>query len=225
MSRRPSLFRKAFTLVEVLAAIAIIGVLAAMTLGLYGYVKVARSEAKARGDIAVMKAKLEEFKNLYGEYPMAQGNSADDWQRTLFDALTGKKVLERDTSSTTGKPKYKWSAEIDEKKRKPLVGENEIITDSVYAETPTVPAKWFVDPWGNPYQYRFGKLTNGRPDAAWENPGFLIISAGAKFTEPFKADAECFSGSMDTDGRVDTKTYFEDPIGMRNDNLTSFGDK
>lgn len=222
---RPVSRRPAFTLIEVLATIAIVLVLAAMTFSLYGYVQNARREARARGEIALLKTKLEEFKNLYGEYPMATDTNAESWQKTLFDALTGRKVLVRDTAATTSvKPKFKWEEIADTKKQRPLVDLSLLTSDSVYNQSTELP-KWFVDPWGNPYQYRYGKLSNGRPDVNWDNPGFLIISAGVKFSEPFDAARDCFEGDMDATGKVDTVKYFEDATGLRNDNLTNFGDK
>lgn len=220
--RTPSRHR-AFTLIELLAVIAIIGIMSALTFGLYGFVRTSRLEAKARGEIAVLRTKLEEFKGRYGEYPMAEGASAEAWQRALFDALTGKRGYTRSIDEATGRTRLAWTTEIREADRKPLVSVNDIGTDRSFAEA-AVAATYFADPWGNPYQYRYGVLSSGRVSRTWDNPSYLLISAGAKFTEPFVPATECFADSMETTGTV-PETYFEDATGKRNDNLTNFGDK
>lgn len=219
---------RGFTLVELLAVIAIIGILATLTFGLYGFVQSQKREAKARGEIKLFQAKLEEFKGRYGEYPMAESGSETDWENTLFKALTGRWTYKKTTGSD-GRPALSWDKTLDsgsEDKLRPLVS-GEIGTDA--DPTNGKPATKFVDPWGNAYRYRFGSLSAGKVNRSWDNPSFLIISAGNKFTGNISEaegstlpDKDFFDAGEDSTGIV-PDNYFDDEY--RADNLTNFGNK
>ena len=109
--KNPLSHRRGFTLVEILAVIAIIGILMAMTFGLYGYVNTSKKEARARGEIAALNAKLEDFKARYGDYPMAAsrlGIGLGDAPCTT--SLTGPLVLTKKTTVNGGKSALQWDA-------------------------------------------------------------------------------------------------------------------
>lgn len=212
--------RRAFTLIELLAVITIIAILTAMTFALFGPVQTSRREARARTEIRLLEVKLEEFKNRYGEYPMAEADSETEWERVLFNALTGRWAYKKvDGKLTWNKTQEGASPET----LRPFLESGAVGTDAQDGKTATK----FVDPWGNAYRYRFGKLntSTGKPDTTWNRSGVLLISKGNKFR---KADTEgddssdCFSGSMGSTGVVESD-YFDDEY--RVDNLTNFGAK
>jgi general secretion pathway protein G len=64
---RPAV-RAGFTLVELMAVIAIIGLLAAIILGISGYVARRGDMAKAQGDMEKIKMALEEYKVNFGRF-------------------------------------------------------------------------------------------------------------------------------------------------------------
>ncbi len=221
---------RGFTLIELLAVIAIIGILAAMTFGLYAFVKSSQREAKARGEIKLLEAKLEEFKGRFGEYPMSESGAEADWERTLFNALTGRWSY-RKTTGPDGKTMLTWDKSLEagnQDKLRPFVSGGEIGTD-LDAGTGNNATK-FVDPWGNAYRYRFGSLSAGKVNRSWDRPSFLIISAGNKFsvkgseaeTNATLAEKDFFAAGEEANGIV-PDNYFEDQF--RGDNLTNFGNK
>ncbi|MBE6404603.1 MAG: prepilin-type N-terminal cleavage/methylation domain-containing protein [Lentisphaerae bacterium] len=58
-----------FTLVEILAVIAIIGILAGATFGIGSYVKNRNREVQTETTIKMIEVVLEQYKNKYGSYP------------------------------------------------------------------------------------------------------------------------------------------------------------
>ena len=71
----------AFTLVELLATIAVIMVVAGLTLGTLGYVNRKGAEGRAKAEVAALSAAIDNFKLDHGSYPAP----AD-----LFRELTGQ---------------------------------------------------------------------------------------------------------------------------------------
>lgn len=213
---------RGFTLVELLTVIAIIAILAAMTLALATFAKASRSKARATGEISLISTKLEEFKSRYGEYPMAETSSQDEWSKTLYNALSGRWTYKRVNG------KLAWDKSLEgspAEKLRPFLDAGQVGTD---ADTESGKAATkFVDPWGNDYRYRYGKLnaSSGKPDPQWDRPGFLLISKGGKFKKEDAAGedpADCFQGEMETTGVV-TDSYFDDEY--RADNITNFASR
>ena len=66
---RPGGGRTAFTLVEMLAVLAIVCLLAVLVLGITSHVQRAAREARARTDLELIRTALEESKLKYGSYP------------------------------------------------------------------------------------------------------------------------------------------------------------
>ncbi len=213
--------RPAFTLVEILIVIAIIAILAAITLTVNNAVKNSQRKARTRGDISNMIASLENFKSIYGFYPMTSGASAStNWQRTLYDCLTGNKVYKiiddkielvaYDSNLADGKTSAV---------RRSFVSDANILTALDENGNPLPEEEqYFVDGWENPYAYRYNTLTSGQPNREWENPGFILISAGAVYNDPVTND-DYFSDDMETTGKYN-ESYFDDK--NRADNITNW---
>ena len=66
---------RAFTLVELLMVMVIIGILAGLVLGTAGYVRRKGASARAEAEIAALSAACESYKADNGVYPMATGTT------------------------------------------------------------------------------------------------------------------------------------------------------
>jgi len=71
----------AFTLIELLVVVAIIAILAGLTLSTLGYVNKKGAESRARAEVAALSAAIESYKLDFGTFPTNQAN--------LFRELTG----------------------------------------------------------------------------------------------------------------------------------------
>src|SRR5882672_9299438 len=70
----------AFTLIELLTVIAIIAILAGMSIGIVRGSKQRASLARAKSELAVLAQALEDYRRHYGDYPQT-GPSAANAQR------------------------------------------------------------------------------------------------------------------------------------------------
>ena len=211
--------RHAFTLVEILVVIAIIIVLSAVTFGLLGPVMNTIRKTNAKTQIDKIKLALGDFKSAYGEYPMPEGSvSSQDWQRLLLDTMRGDKILVR-RNAQMRLVKYNDGRASAEKR--PFLALSEFALDEDDIDSATK----ILDPWENPFAYRYNHISGGKPATQWKYPSFLLISAGPEYNESIKDD-DYFSGTMDTDGvpelDIDSPDYYFD--GIRADNITNFAE-
>jgi general secretion pathway protein G len=140
--------RRAFTLLELLAVLAIIGALAGLMLGVGSHVFTRAKRTRAEGELAALTAALETYRRRHGDYPRTADAAA------LLQALIGRRdPLNRPITAP---------AVIDLAHFATLAG----------ADPFADPTARLVDPWGNPYEYAYRTLT------PWENSGFVLQSAG-----------------------------------------------
>lgn len=171
----------AFTLIELLTVIAIIGVLAGITFGVMGGVKERASISRARTELATLAQALEAYKKMYGDYPQMVGASAnytnnanlltgggssttedDDGPGILFNALAGKR-------GPTGQ-KMKGKAFVDLNKF--TIQDSAELPDASDDQHPNA----FVDPWGRRYLYYYKTGTVSQ----WKQPGYILVSVGPR---------------------------------------------
>jgi prepilin-type N-terminal cleavage/methylation domain-containing protein len=94
---------KAFTLIELLTVIAIIGILAAIIIPAAGGVKTAANKAKTKAMFSQWSLAMDLFKSDYGYYPaIATSNNKINDASNFFAALTGKKHDGTDASDLRG---------------------------------------------------------------------------------------------------------------------------
>lgn len=210
--------RSGFTLVEVLVVVGIIAVLAAVTVGLLGPVEnaIRTSNAKTQCDKIVLA--LGDFKSTYGEYPMLEGQGdQEDWEELLIESMRGDKILVR----KGGKMQLvDFDDGKSDAKRRPFLSLGEFSLNNEDVDNATQ----ILDPWENPWQYRYNVIAGGKLGKKWFGSTFLLISAGPEYEDPVGTD-DFFTGDLEEEGVPDLDPdgddyYFAD---NRADNITNFG--
>ncbi|HTL69462.1 MAG TPA: prepilin-type N-terminal cleavage/methylation domain-containing protein [Lacunisphaera sp.] len=153
--------RAAFTLLELLAVLGLIAILAGIVIGAGRRATESGRVARTRSEIAALAAALEAYRQAYGSYPqVAPDSSVGDTAsgRRLFSALTGWRGPALDSPALT-------------QPHGAFVAAARFSLGSPGAPGPG--ANYFVDPWGNPYHYAFLGGASG-----WRNPSYALLSAG-----------------------------------------------
>ncbi len=189
--------RRAFTLIELLTVIAIIGVLAAITFGAASAISRKSKVDRARFEIAVIAQSLEIYKQNHGDYPYISSNDKnpkavqipttpdpDDRSYQFLRALLGRLDPKGIVFKTTnGTEKYR-KAVFDsthfslERADKPALPSNWEILPKFVSSTSANDenfANALLDPWGNRYIYLYKEKSS---TSDWKNPSFVLMSAG-----------------------------------------------
>jgi prepilin-type N-terminal cleavage/methylation domain-containing protein len=124
--------RRAFTLIELLVVITVIAILAGLVLSTAGYVQKKSARSRAEAEIAALSAALESYKVEYGAYP-SNSAAGSNGSLVLYKALA--------YSNADLNPNGKIFMEP---------------TRSMLAGTNAISTTYFVDPFGNAYEYRTG---------------------------------------------------------------------
>ena len=170
MKITPRSGKAAFTLIELMAVITIIVILAALVVGGLGFVKDRQAKEKARIQIALLSKAIEEYKLDIGKYPGVDANTQATGLITdeLYDQLFyqgwefGENPARVDTPTDPKATKI-YLADLDPASTK----QGWVKTSK--AEKPA-PRLKIIDPWGKEYHYRKG--TNAM------NPDFDLWSEG-----------------------------------------------
>jgi len=161
----------AFTLVELLAVIAIIGILCAITFGIVKGVNERAAIGQAKSELSVLAQSLEAYKRQYGDYPwtggagnVANATAASDTDSPgiLFNAVTG-------TRGPTGTALTNGKIFVDAAR----------LTLQDSTTTPMSTKNAFLDPWGRRYLYYYKTAdTYGSPTKWTKNPSYILLSVG-----------------------------------------------
>jgi general secretion pathway protein G len=182
ITKRPG--KAAFTLIELMAVITIIVILAGLVIGGLGYVTDKQASSKAKLQIALISKALEEYKNDMGQYPpTANAPAAGATATTLYSALfyEGYDYSQNPTQAPSTPPKATkiYLPDMDPTTSKqgwmdPVTGTN------VKPPAPSATKTVVKDPWGNEYKYRsaFDSSNPPKANAATQNPDFDLWSVG-----------------------------------------------
>lgn len=183
-----------FTLIELLTVIAIIAILAGISVGVASAVKESQARSRATAEIAIIAQALEQFKSDTGDYPWTSfryssnnRGSALGGGEELFQALLGWRkftnnngevsfeLKDLDEVPTNGPEQYVDVSRLTYANEASLGEDGEVFEYnpeiSVKLSPPTELS--FIDPWGNPYVYVYY-----RSSAQWDNFGYLLYSMG-----------------------------------------------
>jgi general secretion pathway protein G len=155
-----------FTLIEMLAVITIIVILAGMVIGGMSYVTDRQARDTARVQIALLSNALEEYKMDNGVYPQVNDTGSGEGNTTeLFERL----FWDTDGDSVTG------NDDLDQKIYLAELDPND--TKQKWTE-PSGNSYKIIDPWGNEYRYRSGTDATGARNPSAQNPDFDLWSVG-----------------------------------------------
>jgi prepilin-type N-terminal cleavage/methylation domain-containing protein len=243
--RHPLARRSGFTLIELLVVIGIIGVLSAITFGLFRAANSSRNKSKSRGDIQAIAMACQSYRKMYGDFPACAAGADERFRRDLLDQLIGRRLIRTttpgglptlidydDSSLPTGSAgrqmrSFLSSGEIN-------TNDNSKLSASDWRSN-NAACREFVDAWGNPYDYRYRILTAGK-FADWKSPNFLFVCASAKYVEaPTEGDILALGEYWDPAAAGGTTmlrsgivpaTYFDETGGdvgpFRADNLVNW---
>lgn len=176
----------AFSLIELLVVVAILGVIVGIFLSGFSYVVEKQNNKQAKMEITALKTAVDSYKLEHGDYPNCPENICTPGE-CLFLSLAGfhnaggtLEVPPYPTTIPAGLFGYdRMSFDVAEIPDLAHGGGNSMIlwlSDTLGKD----PA--FIDPWGNEYIYEFPREDGGK--------GFLIFSKGpdGKTTEGYTED-------------------------------------
>lgn len=182
---------RAFTLIELLAVIAIIGILAALTFGAIRGVQQRAAINQAKAELAVLAQALEAYKQQYGDYPGPTGTNTptatsvgtSDGPAVLFNALVGNSGP---ANQAIGNGNIGAGHSFVDAAKFSLLSRTAATIPST-STAGTLLANGFVDPWGNLYLYYYRPGStwtsgSGWSGGSWTSPGYVLLSVGPNYT-------------------------------------------
>lgn len=177
MKSIPRRGKPAFTLIELMAVITIIVILAGLVVAGMGFVTERQAKEKARVQIALLSKALEDYKLDNGNYPASTDTATGIGQsQELFKALYYDSDLDGQSAgsgASSGDQDQKfYLSDLD-----PATNKQGWTSGTAAATTK------IVDPWGNEYRYRSAfaaPVGNSAPgaNASTQNPDFDLWSSG-----------------------------------------------
>lgn len=193
MKTNPRHAKAAFTLIELMAVITIIVILAGLVIGGMGFVTERRAKSQATVQISLLSKALEEYKLDMGTYPPT-GNSDGAGQSvdSLYDPLFyegydyGKQATPPATwTKKIGTTDFPKATKIYLTDLDPTRSKQGWMSSSFSGNaTPPAPSKTgtspttVIDPWGKEYSYRTATAADGKANDKTLNPDFDLWSWG-----------------------------------------------
>jgi general secretion pathway protein G len=162
--------RDGFTLLELLAVIAIIAVLTSIVIGVGRRASETGKVARAKAELAVLSAALESYRRHYTDYPQtgvvsndpdAASPAAADGPGILFNALAGKRGPLATLTPMDARVQIELAKfTLQNAGALPIAGNTAQLANA------------FFDPWGRRYLYVY------RAGTSWTNPSYVLWSVG-----------------------------------------------
>jgi prepilin-type N-terminal cleavage/methylation domain-containing protein len=160
---------RGFSLMELLIVIAIIVILAALTMGGLGFMQRNQAVQKCRAQMGMLSTALEEYKLDFGIYPVADdtGAAGDQGSNVLFRALYWDSDNNGAAVGSDANQRI-YLAELDPISNKQGWSSNPVAS----------PSNTILDPWSSNYRYRSGTNATGQVNTNCINPDFDLWSNG-----------------------------------------------
>lgn len=158
MRARCAEMRAGFTLIEILIVIAIISILASLSLAGVMAAKNHAKKSHALAFVATLGGQAEHYYQDIGAYPRAKGDDEENEFPALFEALCGERPP-HGNGGPSGPYLTFRRAEVfvpDED------GESYRPATAAEIESPGI-SRYVLDPWGHPYVYRENRSRPPRP--------------------------------------------------------------
>lgn len=172
MKNHPCKTVSGFTLIEMLAVITIIVILAGMVVGGMGFVNQRQASEKAKTQIALLSKALEDYKLDNGAYPPTVSGDGTKNTDILFNALYW------DTDDDGQAAVDGQGNRLDEDQPTYLNELDPLTNKQGWTSGTPGPRTKIMDPWGQEYRYRSAFNQSGGANETTQNPDFDIWSAG-----------------------------------------------
>ena len=168
MKSNPLRGRAGFTLIELMAVIVIIVILATLIVGGMNVVQTRQAESKTQIQIKLLETAIESYKADMGKYPGTVDNtpaSGDKVSKELYQALyyEGYTVQNSGGTAADGAASRIYLNELD-----PITSKQGWVTTTTSSTPPS--STTIRDPWDTEFRYRKGSNA--------QNPDFDIWSCG-----------------------------------------------
>lgn len=172
MQNHPRTGRAGFSLIEMMAVVTIIVILASLVVGGTAFVREREAKNRAQVQIGLISKALEEYKVDFGSYPPTQnspkgeGNSDELFKALYWDSDDDGQGAA--VGNTAGDEDQKiYLVELDPTNNK----------QGWTSGTPSATTK-ITDPWGKEYRYRSALDASGKNNSNTMNPDFDLWTSG-----------------------------------------------
>ena len=170
--------KRAFTLIEILVVIAIISILAAVSIIGYGSISQAQDRSKAKSDMASIALALETFRGKYGDYPRLNAKGGvENCARTLYKCLAGQTYMKVEKGQVDFVD-IKNTSEYEPLLDISIMRVGDPSDPSAEVRNLFNDKNAFLDPWGKSYMYYYNSSRVVGQTGAWEGIGFILMSNG-----------------------------------------------
>jgi type II secretory pathway pseudopilin PulG len=172
MQTNPRNGHAAFSLIEMLAVISIIIILASLVVGGLGFVNERQAKEKAKVQMALLANALADYKLDNGAYPATPNSPKGEGSSyILFTALYWD-------SNNDGKGAPVGNAQGDVDQKVYLQSLDPANNKQGWTSGTASPTTKIYDPWGNEYRYRSSLDSAGKTNTDTQNPDYDLWTVG-----------------------------------------------